>query len=82
MNPIRVKQTKGIEDNGQLKDDTKDPKLIANLVKDGLYKANKEDDYKAVPVFLAIQHRIQWLFITINSLYRGNYLKKALKSMH
>lgn len=35
MNPYAVKQTKEVEDNSQLKDDRKDPKLIANLVKDG-----------------------------------------------
>lgn len=35
VNPYAVKQTKEIEDNSQRKDDTKDPKLIANLVKDG-----------------------------------------------
>lgn len=35
VNPYAVRQTKEIEDNSQLKDDTKDPKLIANLVKDG-----------------------------------------------
>ena len=35
VNSYAVKQTKEIEDNSQLKDDTKDPKLIANLVKDG-----------------------------------------------
>ena len=35
VNPYAVKQTKEIEDNSQHKDDTKDPKLIANLVKDG-----------------------------------------------
>lgn len=35
VNPYAVKQTKEIEDNSQLKDDQKDPKLIANLVKDG-----------------------------------------------
>ena len=34
VNPYAVKQTKEVEDNSQLKDDTKDPKLIANLVKD------------------------------------------------
>lgn len=34
-NPYAVKQTKEVEDNSQLKNDTKDPKLIANLVKDG-----------------------------------------------
>lgn len=32
-----TKQSKEIEDNSQLKDDRKDPKLIANLVKDGNY---------------------------------------------
>lgn len=35
VNPYAVKQTKELEDNSQLKDDTKDPKVIANLVKDG-----------------------------------------------
>ena len=37
VNPYAVKQTKEIEDNSQLKDDRKDPKPIANLVKDGNY---------------------------------------------
>ena len=37
VNPYAVKQTKEVEDNSQLKDDMKDPKLIANLVKDGNY---------------------------------------------
>ncbi len=37
VNPYAVKQTKEIEDNSQLKDDGKDPKMIANLVKDGNY---------------------------------------------
>ncbi len=35
VNHYAVKQTKEVEDNSQLKDETKDPKLIANLVKDG-----------------------------------------------
>lgn len=35
VNPYAVKQTKEIEDNSQMKNDRKDPKLIANLVKDG-----------------------------------------------
>lgn len=35
VNPYAVKQTKEVEDNSQLKDDTKDSKLIANLVKGG-----------------------------------------------
>ena len=35
VNPYAVKQTKEVEDNSQLKDDRKDPKLITNLVKDG-----------------------------------------------
>lgn len=37
VNPYAVKQSKEIEDNSQLKDDRKDSKLIANLVKDGNY---------------------------------------------
>ena len=37
VNPYAVKQTKEVEDNSQNKDDRKDPKLIANLVKDGNY---------------------------------------------
>ena len=37
VNPYAVKQTKELEDNSQLKDARKDPKLIANLVKDGNY---------------------------------------------
>lgn len=37
VNPYAVKRSKEIEDNSQLKDDRKDPKLIANLVKDGNY---------------------------------------------
>ena len=37
VNPYAVKQSKEIEDNSQRKDDRKDPKLIANLVKDGNY---------------------------------------------
>lgn len=34
MNSYVVKQTKEVGDNSQLKDDKKDPKFIANLVKD------------------------------------------------
>ena len=37
VNPYAVKQTKELEDNSQAKNDRKDPKLIANLVKDGNY---------------------------------------------
>ncbi len=37
VNPYAVKQTKELEDNSQLRDDRKDPMLIANLVKDGNY---------------------------------------------
>ena len=35
LNPYAIEQTKEGKDNSQLKDDTKDSKLIANLVKDG-----------------------------------------------
>lgn len=35
LNPYAIEQTKEGKDNSQLKDDMKDSKLIANLVKDG-----------------------------------------------
>ena len=37
VNPHAVNKSKEVEDNSQAKDDRKDPKLIANLVKDGNY---------------------------------------------
>ena len=37
VNPYAVKQTKELEDNSQAKNDRKDPKLIADLVKNGNY---------------------------------------------
>ena len=37
VNPYAVKRTEELEDNSQRKDDRKDPKLIANLVKEGNY---------------------------------------------
>ena len=46
VNPYAVKQTKEIEDNSQRKDDRKDPKLIANLVKDGNYVVALLDCHK------------------------------------
>lgn len=38
VNLYAVKQSKEIEDNSRLKDDRKDTKIIANLVKDGNYR--------------------------------------------
>ena len=37
VNPHAVRRTKEVEDNSQEKNDRKDPKVIANLVKDGNY---------------------------------------------
>lgn len=37
--PCAVKQTKELEDNSQLKDDQKAPKLIAYLVKNGNWQS-------------------------------------------
>lgn len=37
VNPHAVNKTKEVEDNSQAKNDKKDPKIIANLVKDGNY---------------------------------------------
>lgn len=41
INPYAAKQTREVEDNSQLKDDTKDPKLTANLVKDGNFEPQR-----------------------------------------
>ena len=49
VNPYAVKQTKEVEDNSQLNDDKKEPKLIANLVKDGNF---------GMP-YLFFQHRMK-----------------------
>ncbi len=38
VNPYAVKQTKELEDNSQDINDRKDPKLIANLVKENMYE--------------------------------------------
>ena len=48
VNPYAVKQTKEVEDNSQLKDDRKDPKLIANLVKDGSKATVDGKEYAAM----------------------------------
>ncbi len=47
VNPYAVNRTKEVEDNSQNKNDRKDPKVIANLVKDGNYGVPylPEDDY-------------------------------------
>ena len=37
VKPYAAKQTKEVEDDSQMKDDKKDPKLIANLVTDGSF---------------------------------------------
>lgn len=56
VNPYTVKQTKEIEDNSRAKDDRKNPKVIANLVKDGNYEISYLPegiyaDFRRLPMF-------------------------------
>ena len=66
VNPYAVKQTKELEDNSQAKNDTKDPKLIADLVKNGNYGMPylPEDVYAALRVLCMLRIR------NVNRLHR------------
>lgn len=60
INPYAVKQAKGLEDNNQDKNDTKDPKLIADLVKNGRYEMPylPGDVYAEVHVLCTLRNRL------------------------
>ena len=61
VNPYAVKQTKELEDNSQDKNDRKDPKLIANLVKDGNYGLPylPEDTYATLRVLSGLRDQLK-----------------------
>ena len=61
VNPYAVKQTKELEDNSQDKNDRKDPKLIANLVKDGNYGLPylPEDIYATLRVLSGLRDQLK-----------------------
>ena len=73
VNPYAVKQTKEVEDNSQAKNDRKDPKLIANLVKDGNYGVPylPEDIYATMRVLSGLRDQLkEELGRSINRLHR------------
>ena len=73
VNPYAVKQTKELEDNSQDKNDRKDPKLIANLVKDGNYGLPylPEDTYATMRTLSGFRDQLkEELGRSINRLHR------------
>lgn len=60
VNPYAVKQTKELEDNSQAKNDAKDPKLIADLVKNGNYGMPylPEDIYAELRVLCTLRDQL------------------------
>ena len=60
VNPYAVKQTKELEDNSQAKNDAKDPKLIADLVKNGNYGMPylPEDAYANLRVLCTLRDQL------------------------
>ncbi len=60
VNPYAVKQTKELEDNSQAKNDAKDPKLIADLVKNGNYGIPylPEDVYAELRVLCTLRDQL------------------------
>lgn len=61
VNPYAVKQTKELEDNSQAKNDAKDPKLIADLVKNGNFGMPylPEDVYAELRVLCTLRDQLQ-----------------------
>ena len=73
VNPYAVKQTKELEDNSQAKNDRKDPKLIANLVKDGNYGMPylPTDIYATMRVLSGLRDQLkEELISAVNRLHR------------
>jgi len=61
VNPFHVKRTKELDDNSPTKNDRKDPKTIAMLVKDGRYREVyiPEDIYQELREAVAERERLQ-----------------------
>ena len=76
VNPYAVKQTKELEDNSQAKNDAKDPKLIADLVKNGNYGMPylPEDVYAALRVLCMLRDQL-----TEDRIRNVNRLHRELK---
>jgi len=69
VNPFHVKRTKELDDNSPTKNDRKDPKTIAMLVKDGRYRDVYilEDLYQELREAVAERDRLVQRLTTINN---------------
>ena len=69
VNPFHVKRTKELDDNSPTKNDRKDPKTIAMLVKDGRYREVyiPEDIYQELREAVAERERLQERLISIHN---------------
>lgn len=69
VNPFHVKRTKELDDNSPTKNDRKDPKTIAMLVKDGRYREVyiPEDIYQELREVVAERERLQNRLTAINN---------------
>lgn len=69
VNPFHVKRTKELDDNSPTKNDRKDPKTIAMLVKDGRYREVyiPEDIYQELREAAAERERLQERLIAVHN---------------
>jgi transposase len=69
VNPFHVKRTKELDDNSPTKNDRKDPKTIAMLVKDGRYREVyiPEDVYQELREAVAERDRLVQRLTAINN---------------
>lgn len=69
VNPFHVKRTKELDDNSPTKNDRKDPKTIAMLVKDGRYREVNipEDAYQELREAVAERERLQEQLNAVNN---------------
>jgi len=69
VNPFHVKRTKELDDNSPTKNDRKDPKTIAMLVKDGRYREVyiPEDLYQELREVVAERERLQERLTSIHN---------------
>ena len=69
VNPFHVKRSKELDDNSPTKNDSKDPKTIAMLVKDGRYRevCIPEDLYQELREVVAERDRLVQRLISINN---------------
>lgn len=69
VNPFHVKRTKELDDNSPTKNDRKDPKTIAMLVKDGRYREVyiPEDIYQELREAVVERERLQKQLIAIHN---------------